>query len=88
MVNFVTHAFHVKLLIYSKRTKRQKSYSLENNLYQSMIKNNKFYSVGTPKGERGIPRNVYEYDLENYKLLKKHELTKQKDMVISNIFAK
>ena len=77
-----------KVTVIDKQTKRQKSYSLENNLYQSMIKNNKFYSVGTPKGERGIPRNVYEYDLENFKLLRVHELTKQKDMVISNIFAK
>ena len=77
-----------KVTVIDKQTKRQKSYSLENNLYHSMIKNNKFYSVGTPKGERGISRNVYEYDLENFKLLRVHELTKQKDMVISNIFAK
>lgn len=92
--NFIiTHYFFprnsgTKVTVIDKQTKRQKSYSLENNLYQSMIKNNKFYSIGTHKGERGIPKNVYEYDLENFKLLQVHELTKEKNMVISNIFSK
>jgi hypothetical protein len=89
----ITHYFPpgnsgTKVTVIDKQTKRQKSYSLENNLYQSMIKDNKFYSTGTRKGERGIPKNVYKYDLENFKLIQVYELTKEKDMVISNIFSK